>query len=72
MATELERIAVLEANYENICKDLNEIKDNVKETKKSVNGLNYFKWKIVGISIAVSAIVATIPTVIVLIKFLNP
>jgi hypothetical protein len=71
MATELERIAVLEANYENICKDLDEIKGDIKGIKKSVNGLNYFKWKIVGISIAVSAIVAAIPTVIVLIKFLN-
>ena len=71
MTIQGEKIATLEANYINICKSLDEVKESIEKLRITINGLNQYKWKIVGISIAVSAIVATIPTIIVLIKFLN-
>ena len=54
MTTQLERIATLEANYKNICDDLEEIKKGIKDIKTNVNGLNQFKAKLIGIAAGIS------------------
>jgi hypothetical protein len=58
MTTQPERVATLEANYKNICDDLEEIKKGISDIKVNVNGLNQFKAKIIGIAAGISAVIS--------------
>jgi len=58
MATQIERVATLEANYKNICEDLKEIKAGIATISKNVNGLRLFKAKVIGYAAGVAGLIS--------------